>query len=133
MLDIFGFESFETNSFEQLCINYTNEKLQQVFVKHTFSAVQEEYSDEGIVWSHIDFKDNAACVDLLEGRVGVVTILDEECLVPQGSDTVRTPQPRIFGTLDSWYGVYSRLGFHNMRFYVPNIPIFSCQYAISKT
>eukprot|EP00736_Rhodelphis_marinus_P011767 Rmarinus@m.12264 len=86
LLDIFGFESFEQNSFEQLCINYANEKLQQQFTQDTFKAVQEEYNDEGIRWNHIDFPDNQEGVEVIEKKLGILALLDEECAMPKGSD-----------------------------------------------
>lgn len=86
MLDIYGFEVFEVNSFEQFCINYANEKLQQLFNKHVFKLEQEEYVREEITWSFIDFYDNQPCIDLIEDRVGILGLLDEECMVPKGSD-----------------------------------------------
>ena len=61
ILDIYGFESFKVNSFEQFCINYANEKLQQQFNQHMFKVEQEEYSKEGINWAYIEFSDNRVC------------------------------------------------------------------------
>lgn len=81
VLDIYGFETFEVNSFEQFCINYANEKLQQQFNQHVFKLEQEEYLKEGITWTMIDFYDNQPCIDLIESKLGVLDLLDEECRV----------------------------------------------------
>lgn len=86
ILDIFGFEIFEKNSFEQLCINYANEKLQQKFTQDVFKSVQTEYEEEGIPWTRIEFADNANVLSLIEGRFGVLSLLNEECMRPKGSD-----------------------------------------------
>ncbi|XP_046900977.1 unconventional myosin-Vb isoform X1 [Hypomesus transpacificus] len=86
VLDIYGFETFEVNSFEQFCINYANEKLQQQFNQHVFKLEQEEYVKEQIPWTLIDFYDNQPCIDLIEARLGVLDLLDEECKVPKGTD-----------------------------------------------
>ncbi|XP_022624059.1 unconventional myosin-Vb isoform X1 [Seriola dumerili] len=86
VLDIYGFETFEVNSFEQFCINYANEKLQQQFNSHVFKLEQEEYMKEQIPWTLIDFHDNQPCIDLIEARLGVLDLLDEECKVPKGTD-----------------------------------------------
>lgn len=87
MLDIFGFESFKVNRFEQLCINHANEKLQQKFTQDIFRSVQAEYEFEGIALGEVQYEDNAHVLDLMEGRMGMICILNEECLRPKGSDT----------------------------------------------
>uniref|UniRef100_A0A8C5LN51 Unconventional myosin-Vb n=1 Tax=Leptobrachium leishanense TaxID=445787 RepID=A0A8C5LN51_9ANUR len=86
VLDIYGFETFEINSFEQFCINYANEKLQQQFNSHVFKLEQEEYMREEIPWTLIDFYDNQPCIDLIEAKLGILDLLDEECKVPKGTD-----------------------------------------------
>uniref|UniRef100_A0A672JPB1 Unconventional myosin-Va n=1 Tax=Salarias fasciatus TaxID=181472 RepID=A0A672JPB1_SALFA len=86
VLDIYGFETFEINSFEQFCINYANEKLQQQFNMHVFKLEQEEYMREQIPWTLIDFYDNQPCINLIEAKMGILDLLDEECKMPKGSD-----------------------------------------------
>nr|XP_015812974.2 unconventional myosin-VIIa [Nothobranchius furzeri] len=87
LLDIFGFENFKTNSFEQLCINFANEKLQQFFVIHIFKLEQEEYRKEGVVWDNIKFSDNQKILDLLAGKpCNLLALIDEETQFPKGSD-----------------------------------------------
>uniref|UniRef100_A0A8C9MM70 Myosin VC n=1 Tax=Serinus canaria TaxID=9135 RepID=A0A8C9MM70_SERCA len=86
VLDIYGFETFDVNSFEQFCINYANEKLQQQFNLHVFKLEQEEYMKEDIPWTLIDFYDNQPVIDLIEAKMGILELLDEECLLPHGKD-----------------------------------------------
>uniref|UniRef100_A0A8C0ZTS4 Myosin VC n=1 Tax=Castor canadensis TaxID=51338 RepID=A0A8C0ZTS4_CASCN len=86
VLDIYGFETFDVNSFEQFCINYANEKLQQQFNLHVFKLEQEEYMREDIPWALIDFYDNQPVIDLIESKMGILELLDEECLLPHGTD-----------------------------------------------
>ncbi|KAI7966213.1 hypothetical protein MJO29_001961 [Puccinia striiformis f. sp. tritici] len=86
VLDIYGFEFFKTNSFEQFCINYTNEKLQAEFNAHVFKLEQEEYIREKIDWKFIEFSDNQPTIDLIEGKLGILSLLDEESRLPSGSD-----------------------------------------------
>uniref|UniRef100_A0A8C3BER3 Myosin VC n=1 Tax=Cairina moschata TaxID=8855 RepID=A0A8C3BER3_CAIMO len=86
VLDIYGFETFDVNSFEQFCINYANEKLQLQFNLHVFKLEQEEYMKEDIPWTLIDFYDNQPVIDLIEAKMGILELLDEECLLPHGTD-----------------------------------------------
>ncbi|XP_026449796.1 myosin-11-like [Papaver somniferum] len=86
VLDIYGFESFKTNSFEQFCINFTNEKLQQHFNQHVFKMEQEEYTKEEIDWSYIEFVDNQDVLDLIEKKPGgIIALLDEACMFPKST------------------------------------------------
>ncbi|KAF8334031.1 myosin 5 [Cantharellus anzutake] len=100
VLDIYGFEHYPykapsrggggpptiANSFEQFCINYANEKLQQEFNAHVFKLEQEEYVREQINWTFIDFSDNQPCIDVIEGKLGILSLLDEESRLPAGTD-----------------------------------------------
>ena len=87
VLDIFGFECFATNSFEQLCINYTNEALQQQFNKFIFKMEQAEYEAEKIEWAFISFPDNQDCLDTIQmKKTGILAMLDDECRLPGGND-----------------------------------------------
>uniref|UniRef100_A0A3Q2QHE4 Myosin VIIB n=1 Tax=Fundulus heteroclitus TaxID=8078 RepID=A0A3Q2QHE4_FUNHE len=86
LLDIFGFENFN-NNFEQLCINFANEQLQQFFVKHVFKLEQDEYTRENIVWKHIDYEDNQGTLDILANKpMNVLALIDEESNFPKGTD-----------------------------------------------
>ncbi|TNN89306.1 Unconventional myosin-IXb [Liparis tanakae] len=87
VLDIFGFEDFETNSFEQFCINYANEQLQYYFNHHIFNLEQEEYQAEGITWHNIDYTDNVGCNHLISKKpTGLLYLLDEESNFPHATD-----------------------------------------------
>lgn len=97
ILDIYGFETFDVNSFEQFCINYANEKLQQQFNLHVFKLEQEEYMREEISWTLIDFYDNQPCINLIEAKLGILDLLDEECRMPKGSDD--TWVQKLYNTL----------------------------------
>ncbi|XP_026105337.1 unconventional myosin-Ic-like isoform X2 [Carassius auratus] len=80
LLDIYGFEVFQHNSFEQFCINYCNEKLQQLFTELTLKSEQEEYEAEGVVWERVDYFNNEIICDLVEEKhKGIIAVLDEEC------------------------------------------------------
>lgn len=86
LLDIFGFECFQKNSFEQLCINYANEKLQQKFTEDIFRQVQAEYQYEGLALEDIHYEDNHHVLNLIESRMGLLDMLNEECVRPKGND-----------------------------------------------
>ncbi|XAR67526.1 Myosin ATPase [Bertholletia excelsa] len=87
ILDIYGFESFKKNSFEQLCINYANERLQQHFNRHLLKLEQEEYELEGVDWTKVDFEDNQDCLNLFEKKpIGLISLLDEESNFPKATD-----------------------------------------------
>lgn len=86
VLDIYGFEHFQTNSYEQFCINYANERLQHEFNDHVFKLEQEEYMQEQIEWTFIEFSDNQPTINLIESRLGILSLLDEESRLPSGSD-----------------------------------------------
>ena len=87
ILDIYGFESLTVNGFEQLFINYANEKLQNLFNALIFLMEKEKYREEGIEWNPTDFPDNQVCLNLIEKKPkGILTMIDEECLLGQGSD-----------------------------------------------
>ncbi|KAL9226908.1 hypothetical protein vseg_002666 [Gypsophila vaccaria] len=86
LLDIYGFECFKHNSFEQFCINFANEKLQQHFNQHVFKMEQEEYNREEINWSYIEFVDNQDVLDLIEKKpIGIIGLLDEACMFPRST------------------------------------------------
>uniref|UniRef100_A0A3B4CUI6 Myosin IXA n=1 Tax=Pygocentrus nattereri TaxID=42514 RepID=A0A3B4CUI6_PYGNA len=87
VLDIFGFEDYENNSFEQFCINFANERLQHYFNQHIFKLEQEEYRAEGITWHNIDYIDNTGCINLISKKpTALLHLLDEECNFPQATN-----------------------------------------------
>ncbi|XP_048441531.1 myosin-2 isoform X2 [Pyrus x bretschneideri] len=86
ILDIHGFESFQKNSFEQMCINYANERLQQHFNRHLFKLEQEECELDGVDWTKVDFQDNQECLNLFEKPFGLLSLLDEELNFPKAND-----------------------------------------------
>lgn len=87
VLDIYGFERFKVNSYEQFCINYANERLQHEFNRHVFKLEQDEYMAEQINWTFIEFSDNQPTIDMIEGKLGILSLLDEESRLPSGSDS----------------------------------------------
>ncbi|KAG2244320.1 hypothetical protein Bca52824_093847 [Brassica carinata] len=98
VLDIYGFESFKTNSFEQFCINLTNEKLQHHFNEHVLKMEQDEYKKEEIEWNHIEFPDNREVLELIEKKPGgIIALLDEACMFPRS--THETFSQKLYETL----------------------------------
>nr|CCA20290.1 myosinlike protein putative [Albugo laibachii Nc14] len=88
ILDIFGFEVFPQNSFEQLCINFANETLQQQFNEYVFKMEQKEYEAQGVEWKYVEYSDNQDVLNLISQRpTGILPLIDEECLMPKGNDT----------------------------------------------
>ncbi|XP_068459809.1 unconventional myosin-Va-like [Clinocottus analis] len=116
VLDIYGFETFDVNSFEQFCINYANEKLQQQFNLHVFKLEQEEYLKEEIPWTLIDFYDNQPCIDLIEAKLGVLDLLDEECKMPKGSDD--TWAQKMYNTLLKQKALFDKPRLSNRAFII---------------
>lgn len=118
VLDIYGFEHFDKNSFEQFCINYANEKLQQEFNQHVFKLEQEEYMKEEIEWSFIDFSDNQPCINLIENKLGILSLLDEESRLPAGND--QSWVEKMYQTLDKepTNNVFKRPRFGQNKFIV---------------
>ncbi|KAJ2823103.1 Myosin type-2 heavy chain 1, partial [Coemansia erecta] len=116
VLDIYGFEHFEHNSFEQFCINYANEKLQQNFNHHVFKLEQDEYQREQLSsWTFIGFQDNQPCIDLIEGKpIGILALLDEESRLEQGSD--RTFTEKLYRQFAEQQGAASASYFRKPRF-----------------
>jgi myosin-5 len=112
VLDIFGFECFDINSFEQLCINFTNEALQQQFNAFIFKLEQAEYESEEIEWAFISFPDNQDCLDTIQQKkTGILAMLDDECRLPKGSD--RNWAQRMF---DQWLPEKNQITSENTRF-----------------
>jgi myosin-5 len=117
LLDIYGFEVFESNSFEQLCINFANEKLQQHFNHHIFKLEQQLYTEERVDWSQIEFKDNQMVIDSLEKRpLGVFCILDSECIMPRATD--ESYLQKIYNSTKDSQIVYKPTRFASMDFAV---------------
>ncbi|XP_045464309.1 unconventional myosin IC [Harmonia axyridis] len=104
ILDIYGFEIFQKNSFEQLCINFCNEKLQQLFIELTLKSEQQEYENEGIDWKKVDYFDNKMICDLIEGKhKGIISFMDEECLRPGDPNDIS-----LLAKLDKELGSHER-------------------------
>lgn len=130
VLDIYGFEHFDQNSFEQFCINYANEKLQQEFTQHVFKLQQEEYKDEGIEWSFIEFADNQPCIDLIESRAGILSLLDEQCQLPSGSEDAWADKMFQSLTQPPFAKVFKKARFGNEKFIVSHYAL-DVPYTIS--
>ncbi|KYQ93219.1 myosin-5b [Tieghemostelium lacteum] len=114
ILDIYGFESFEMNSFEQFSINYANEKLQQQFNQQIFKLEQQEYDREKIDWSYIDFSDNQECIDIIEKKLGILNIIDEESQFPKS--TPATLSTKLYNNLDKKSKYFEKPRFSNTAF-----------------
>ncbi|KAK0561123.1 Myosin type-2 heavy chain 1, partial [Tilletia horrida] len=127
VLDIYGFEHFKVNSYEQFCINYANERLQHEFNRHVFKLEQDEYMEEQISWTFIDFSDNQPTIDMIEGKLGILSLLDEESRLPSGSD--QSFLQKLYTQLDKraeFKNAYKRPRFGQSAFTV-------CHYALDVT
>ncbi|KAM6954047.1 unconventional myosin-X [Aplochiton taeniatus] len=111
ILDIFGFENFEVNRFEQFNINYANEKLQEYFNKHIFSLEQLEYNKEGLQWQDINWMDNGECLDLIEKKLGLLSLMNEEMHFPKATDTTLLEKLHSQHSTNSFY-VKPRVAVH---------------------
>ncbi|OBZ88922.1 Myosin-2 [Choanephora cucurbitarum] len=119
VLDIYGFEHFKKNSFEQFCINYANEKLQQQFNQHVFKLEQEEYVKEEIDWKFISFSDNQKCIEMIEAKMGILSLLDEESRLPSGSDQgFCNKLYQNFGSAPQYQDYFKKPRFSNNAFVV---------------
>ncbi|XP_037313777.1 unconventional myosin-X isoform X2 [Pungitius pungitius] len=112
ILDIFGFENFQVNRFEQFNINYANEKLQEYFNKHIFSLEQLEYNKEGLVWVDINWMDNGECLDLIEKKLGLLALMNEESHFPKATDSTLLEKLHSQHSKNSFY-VKPRVAVHN--------------------
>ncbi|XP_032387774.1 unconventional myosin-X [Etheostoma spectabile] len=112
ILDIFGFENFEVNRFEQFNINYANEKLQEYFNKHIFSLEQLEYNKEGLVWVDINWMDNGECLDLIEKKLGLLALMNEESHFPKATDDTLLEKLHNQHSKNSFYAK-PRVAVHN--------------------
>jgi myosin-5 len=119
LVDIFGFENFEVNRFEQLCVNYVNEKIQHRYVEDNLRRCKAEYTEEGIELFDYKLIDNADVLELLEGRSGIISALNEESVRPNGSNVVRTTLCRTFITVFFSVVAFTCLTHLHCPFFVP--------------
>eukprot|EP01135_Chromosphaera_perkinsii_P009017 Nk52_evm35s1569 gene=Nk52_evmTU35s1569 len=107
ILDIYGFETFSENGFEQFCINYANEKLQHMFTKHACELEQEEYIREGLKWHSIHFNNNKECLNLIEGNLSIFSILNEECKIKNKNDDTFLEKMKQYLNKNACFGTKS--------------------------